>query len=265
MDMGRMSIEVFLAIHFSNCVLSDMLICSQAFHYLTPKLRLDSSSLTATLLASKSFHLICSPTRCIDLVNSITTRRAKELEGQHLPAPTFIWEPVPDLCVPSELEICYEALKLVQVVSPNHTELASFFGSSGHRDDGVDRDTVENCAANWLSSGITQNGSGAVVVRAGKEGCYVATQTGSKWMPAYHQSGDKVVDPTGGGNTFLGGLAVGLARGKSVDEAAIWGSIAASFAIEQVGMATLTDHPDGERWNGEKVTDRLERFVDRLQ
>ena len=150
------------------------------------------------------------------------------------------------------------------MVSPNHTELASFFGLSGHQGEAVDREAIERCSVDWLSSGIGQDGSGAVVVRSGKEGCYVATRTGSKWLPAYHQSGDKVTDPTGGGNTFLGGLAVGLARGKCMDDAAIWGSIAASFAIEQVGMATLTNHPDEERWNGEKVTDRLERFVDRL-
>ncbi|KAJ4361471.1 hypothetical protein N0V85_009405, partial [Neurospora sp. IMI 360204] len=54
-----------------------------------------------------------------------------------------------------------------------------------------------------------------------------------RWLPAYHTDAAKVVDPTGGGNTFLGGLAVALARGKSIEEACAWGSVAASFAIEQ--------------------------------
>ncbi len=56
------------------------------------------------------------------------------------------------------------------------------------------------------------------------------------WIPAFHaKTGDKeagdgvVVDPTGAGNVFLGALAVAMARGKTVDEASVWGSVAASF------------------------------------
>ncbi|TPX08469.1 uncharacterized protein E0L32_010086 [Thyridium curvatum] len=101
-----------------------------------------------------------------------------------------------------------------------------------------------------------------------------------KWIPAYHakktQQGEGdddaddagpevVVDPTGGGNTFMGGLAVALARGKCVEEAAVWGSVAASFAIEQVGVPTLGHDDDGnELWNGVKVDDRLRELQDRL-
>ncbi|KAB5577771.1 Ribokinase-like protein, partial [Coniochaeta sp. 2T2.1] len=57
-----------------------------------------------------------------------------------------------------------------------------------------------------------------------------------KWVPAYHADQKKVVDATGGGNTFLGGMAVALARGCAVEEAAVWGTVAAGFAIEQVGV-----------------------------
>ncbi|KAE9975907.1 hypothetical protein BLS_002351 [Venturia inaequalis] len=179
--------------------------------------------------------------------------------------PLFVWEPVPDLCVPSELKTCREALKHVQAVSPNHMELASFFGASANRGKDVDREIVEKCAADWLSTGIGQDGSGVVVVRCGKDGCYVASRISSKWLPAYHQAGTgKVVDPTGGGNGFLGGLALGLARKKDVVEAAVWGSVSASFAIEQVGMPILTQESDGERWNGERVQDRVDEFLQRL-
>jgi len=91
-----------------------------------------------------------------------------------------------------------------------------------------------------------------------------------RWLPAYFGDEDsagqeKVVDPTGGGNAFLGGLAVALARGKGVVEAAAWGSVAASFAIEQVGMPLLTavDERGRETWNGVAVEDRLEEFLAR--
>lgn len=91
-----------------------------------------------------------------------------------------------------------------------------------------------------------------------------------KWIPAFFTKDDaeagRVVDPTGGGNTFLGGLGVALARGKTMEEAACWGSIAASFAIEQVGVPELGSDDDGEEtWNGDRVQDRLAALQARLE
>ena len=86
------------------------------------------------------------------------------------------------------------------------------------------------------------------------------------WLPAYfgEEEVDKVVDPTGGGNGFLGGLAVALARGKGLEEAAAWGSVAASFAIEQVGMPVLgKDDMGKETWNGVQVEMRLGEYVNK--
>lgn len=103
-----------------------------------------------------------------------------------------------------------------------------------------------------------------MVVRAGKDGCYIATNEKCQWIPAYHQSSEKVIDPTGGGNTFLGGLCVGLARGESLVTAAIWGSVAASFAIEQVGMPELAGEGFEETWNGERAKSRAEELSQRM-
>ena len=89
-------------------------------------------------------------------------------------------------------------------------------------------------------------------------------------MPAYHTNAEKVIDPTGGGNAFLGGLAVCLARGISSEglsigeEAAAWGSVAASFAIEQVGIPKLETDGDKESWNGVEVAERLAEYKRRL-
>jgi sugar/nucleoside kinase (ribokinase family) len=120
-------------------------------------------------------------------------------------------------------------------------------------------------------SGIGVDGEGGIVVRSGKDGCFVACQDLRKWLPAYHQSASKVIDPTGGGNGFLGGLAMGLVRGGpapgvgNIEEAAAWGSVSASFAIEQVGMPTLAHTPEGETWNNVRVEDRLLDFKKRLE
>ena len=71
---------------------------------------------------------------------------------------------------------------------------------------------------------------GAVVVRAGKEGCYVASPPSSsssdnegvkRWLPAYHQNPEKVVDPTGGGNgSSAAADRCGKARAQSAPVAA---------------------------------------------
>lgn len=303
---------------------------NRAFRYMTPKKRLTAEDLTPTLLASRSFHLICSPTRCRELVTEIRARRSglTSADGGPLPRPIFIWEPVPDLCTPDELLNCTNTLPLIDVISPNHSELAGFMGDSGLDPDTGEISTkaIERACEQLLGSMPLQ--SFAIVVRAGEKGCYLARNGGRKrkvpgkqpkrkkpsallhgglqpdtdmealfagllqdpegmvsreeievdpgverWLPAYHTgSPDRVVDPTGGGNTFLGALAVALARGKSLEEAAAWGSVAASFAIEQVGTPTLGKIKDrnedgkqgGETWNGVRVDDRFEEFKDRL-
>jgi sugar/nucleoside kinase (ribokinase family) len=243
---------------------------NKAFRYLTPKLRVDHETLIGTdLLWSKSFHLICSPLRCIDLVENIIALRKQHDNVAHSGRPIFIWEPVPDLCIPEEYDNCLKALKYVDVVSPNHGELGGFFGKNTDGTDHVDFRAIEWLSGQWLSSGIG-NGNGGIVVRCGKDGCLVMSRGLCKWMPAYHQSAEKVADPTGGGNSFLGGLAVGLLRGGSrgvlenLEEGAVWGSISASFAIEQIGMPILSQAADGETWNGVRVEDRLSDFKQRL-
>lgn len=237
-----------------------------AFRYLTPKLRLTHTDLSGPLLNSKSYHLICSPLRCIDLVTGIKARR--EAHSPASPPALFIWEPVPDLCVPDELQNTLEALKHVDVISPNHAELADFFSVNANTASGdVDKGVVEDCASQLLKH-IPSSDSGrkvAVVVRSGKDGCYIATSQGqSEWLPAYHNSAEKVVDPTGGGNGFLGGFAVGLVRTGDVVEAAMWGNVGASFCIEQVGVPVLGKDGNGmETWNRVVVEERLKEFLGR--
>jgi len=88
----------------------------------------------------------------------------------------------------------------------------------------------------------------------------------SAWIPAYHQDESAVVDPTGGGNGFLGGLAIAIVRGKGLEESARWGCVAASFMIEQIGMPILGQNSNGEEtWNGVLVDERLGEFEARCR
>lgn len=241
------------------------------FKYLTPKIRLDTDSLNPELLRSKSFHAVCSPSRIIDIVTRLKARREEECSSEGLPPPMIVWEPVPDLCSPDELINCFEAMKMVDVVSPNHVELASFFietigeGKPHIDSKHCDASAVEKYAKAFIDSGIGSSQQGAIVVRCGKEGCYIASREQALWLPAYHQDVSKVVDPTGAGNAFLGGLALALARGHRLKEACMDATVAASFAVEQVGMPTLSNRGKTEKWNGQNVSDRRTEFYVRLR
>lgn len=229
----------------------------RAFKYLTEKKRITAEDLTPQLLRSKSFHLICGPERCIEQVQGILSK--KLLLTSTDPKPLFIWEPVPDLCIPSALPATREALKYIDVLSPNHEELAALFDTP-HSTTALSRELVETQAQSLLDD--IPGSKLSIVVRCGAQGCFVLSSNAKRWLPALHTDSGKVIDPTGGGNGFLGGLAIGMVRcERDVVEAARWGSVAASLCIEQVGMPVLEDNRNGkERWNGVDVFDRLESF-----
>lgn len=245
----------------------------RSFKFLSGKKHLTVEDLTVEsgMLASETIHMICSASQCIEHSQSILSRR-KGAFGADFPAPIFIWEPIPSQCIPSELPATLEAMQYVDIISPNHDELASLF-SFTHPEVGIDRRAIESQVDKLLSHSIGITTQGAIVVRAGKEGCYVEVPASpsrnrpsqSCWLPAWHTSDAKVVDPTGGGNSFLGGLAAGLVRTDfDVVQSAIWGGVSASFCIEQVGVPALTFDEDGrERWNGEHPLQRLRDLMQR--
>lgn len=83
------------------------------------------------------------------------------------------------------------------------------------------------------------------------------------WLPSFHGMGSaKVVDPTGAGNTFLGGYIAGLGvTGGSLREAMCYGSVTASFALEQVGLPVV-ERVDGKvLCNGVDVQERLREYT----
>jgi sugar/nucleoside kinase (ribokinase family) len=234
------------------------------FKYLTSKKRLEASDLTPELLRSKSFHMVCAPRRAVQIVSETTARIEAEFKGRK--GPIWLWEPVPEACCPDEVGNTLETIKMIDVVSPNHQELGLLFGVDVTKDDGetIDHAKIIELSRRLLSAGIGEYGKGTIVVRCGKDGCYFSSRRESGWIPAYHTDPSKVVDPTGGGNSFLGALAISLARDELLELACIKGSIAASFVIEQIGMPGLTRSAGEEMWNGTSPTSRFNEFMHRL-
>jgi len=218
------------------------------------------------LLNSKVYHYLASPQ---DMKTRVSNILALREQAGILDRPLIIWEPAPLSCKPENLQDCLAVAALVDVFSPNHLELAALFESLPVASD---RSKVEKLAMKFLSSGVGPEGKGAVVIRAGENGCFVQSRKIiPKWLPPFYMAGRgaeqvaKVVDPTGAGNSFLGAFSIGYLQTGHIIEAACYGSVAASFALEQVGIPEKSNEGDRELWNGAGVLERLHEYMARQE
>jgi sugar/nucleoside kinase (ribokinase family) len=103
---------------------------------------------------------------------------------------------------------------ITDLTSPNHIEALSLCSTSSSSPK-----AIEKACIMLASLGPKK----AVVIRAGALGaCYALSSSPQSvhWVPAYWTGSeiDQVVDVTGAGNGFLGGLCAGLDVGKDVGD-----------------------------------------------
>ncbi|XP_076900677.1 inositol 3-kinase-like [Bidens hawaiensis] len=72
-----------------------------------------------------------------------------------------------------------------------------------------------------------------VVVTGGKDGCTVYWKDGEVQVDPFSTV---QVDPTGAGDSFLGGLVAGLVQGLAVPDAALVGNFFGSLTVGQIGL-----------------------------
>jgi len=80
-----------------------------------------------------------------------------------------------------------------------------------------------------------------VIITRGELGSEVFTHEGKINIPAVKPL--KVLDPTGAGDSYRGGLIAGLARGFSLERSARMGSVCASFCLECYGTQDYSFSP----------------------
>lgn len=229
---------------------------SRGFQYLNPRIRLTPRDLHETRFAwPRALHFICSPTRALEIIS--------EVEQVDRWEPTMIFEPIPYRCVPEELPSLVKVLPFISVLSPNAEEALSLLSMPTP----VTKESVETAAVRFLNMGMGSAGKGCVIIRSGALGAYLATKaSGGQWVDAFWTPNDngKVIDVTGAGNSFLGGLAAGLLlTGGDFCEATLYAAVSASFVIEQSGLPVLSVHSETglEEWNN----DIPQRRVDALR
>lgn len=112
-----------------------------------------------------------------------------------------------------------------QIFSPNQSEAESLVGPG---------DPLE------LIRRLAETGAEIVALRCGKNGALVhRADTGEIWqIPAVQTFAQ---DPTGAGNAFCGGFLAGWVESGDLCQAGLYGAVAASFLVEQVGLPAVDE------------------------
>lgn len=110
-----------------------------------------------------------------------------------------------------------------QIFSPNEAEAASLVGPG---------EPLE------LIRRLVVAGAEIVALRQGEKGATVhRAQSGETWhIPVFETS---VIDTTGAGNAFCGGFLAGWVQTGDLRLAGLYGTVAASFLVEQVGLPAV--------------------------
>lgn len=123
---------------------------------------------------------------------------------------------------PAPKEFPAELYQYVDVIKPNETELKMLTGYG---------DTEEEL--NKAAQSLHNLGVKDVLVTLGEKGVYIhSSRNGMSRIPAVKV---KAVDTTAAGDTFTAALALMLAEGKSIEEAAAFANCAAAIAVTRKG------------------------------
>ena len=150
-----------------------------------------------------------------------TVQHALELAKQH--NVKTILNPAPSAPLPPAL------IAAVDYLTPNEIEL-NMLGGADESGSLTAYLTVEKKSRRLLVSDAQ-----VMVVTLGGQGAQWVTRSGTALIPSFPV---KAVDTTGAGDAFNAGLAVGLAEGKSLEDAIRLAHAAAALSVMKPGTAT---------------------------
>jgi ribokinase len=125
-----------------------------------------------------------------------------------------------------------EFLRMVDVLTPNETEAGILTGVEV-----TDENSAQIAAKDLLHSGVK-----AVILTMGAQGYLLATEDAVEFVPSIKVN---AVDATAAGDAFTGSLGVGLARGKTLREAALFANHVAALSVTKMGAQSSM--PDAEQ------------------
>jgi ribokinase len=128
----------------------------------------------------------------------------------------FILDPAP------AQKLSGEFLRMVDVLTPNETEAEILTGIKV-----TDENSAMVAAKNLLDRGVK-----AVILTMGSKGYILATKDGVEFVPSVKVD---AVDTTAAGDAFTGSLAIGMAQGKTLGDAALFANHAAALSVTKMG------------------------------
>lgn len=143
-----------------------------------------------------------------------TVTHAAKIAKKHSVMVVLNPAPAPATPLPDEL------LENVDIMIPNRTELELISGMP--------------CTAS-VTAAVERMGALGVptlVITLGSAGAMICRGGESTMVPSFKVM---AVDTTAAGDTFCGGLCVALSEGKNIDEAVLFGNLAASLTVTRAG------------------------------
>ena len=128
----------------------------------------------------------------------------------------FILDPAPAQKLSPEL------LKIVDVLTPNETEAQIL----------TDIEVKDEDSACTAVKKLLEYGVKSVILTMGAKGFLLADNNGMEFVPAIKVN---AIDATAAGDAFTGSLAVGLAQGKTLADAALFANYVAALSVTKMG------------------------------
>ncbi len=150
----------------------------------------------------------------------------------------FILNPAP------ARKLSLELLAMVDVLTPNETEAAILTGLEV-----TNKDSADVAARELLKSGVK-----AVILTMGAKGFLLAAGETTEFVPAVKVD---AVDSTAAGDAFTGALAVSLAQGQTLRDAAFFANHAAALSVTRMGaQSSMPTRREVERFIRENQVTR---------
>lgn len=131
-----------------------------------------------------------------------------------------ILDPAPARALPADV------LRNAAILTPNETEAAALLETAPPADE------AQAAAA---AKALRALGPAAVILKLGERGCLIADGGGARQIEPFLV---EAVDTTAAGDTFNAALAVRLAEGAALDDAARWANAAAAVSVTRKGAQT---------------------------
>ncbi|KAG2733737.1 hypothetical protein G9P44_003262 [Scheffersomyces stipitis] len=221
------------------------------FSYKNPKKRIEVVDILQSdkLSTSRCFHLICSIERCESIIDDLNSKL------DH--TPVYIYEPLPDDCISTNFDRLKLLLPKIDIFTPNLDEAQALLGRSGSLPSTSEK--LKEVASHFMPYLKLKNSG--IILRCGPLGCFINTiDDYNVLLPAYHSDQTKVVDVTGGGNSFCGGCIAGFyLSGGNWLVAGVSGNLVSGCVIEKLGMPLRQSETN--KWNGSTVSERLDTYL----